>query len=182
MSSKVGSVPGGLSGRFCADNRHFSVGGLPKELGDLINLKSFDVSYNSIGGQLSIRSERFTSRLKMIVFVQALCQKCSRLYSRCSTSAAVISTRTSSLAESRLNGAHSRISRSSGWRIVDSAVSCSASALSSTPDYAVIVLFSCTGPIPKELGKLVNLEQLYLNANKLTGERSVPVLSGFVFC
>ena len=43
-------------------NRHFSVGGLPKELGDLINLKSFDVSANSIGGQLSIRTERLNVR------------------------------------------------------------------------------------------------------------------------
>ena len=37
----------------------FAVGFLPKELGDLANLKSFDVSQNLIRGELSIRTERF---------------------------------------------------------------------------------------------------------------------------
>ena len=36
----------------------FAVGRLPKELGDLVSLKHFDVLQNAIGGQLSIRTER----------------------------------------------------------------------------------------------------------------------------
>ena len=40
----------------------FEVGCLPKELGDLANLKCFDVEHNSIEGQLSIRTERFDRR------------------------------------------------------------------------------------------------------------------------
>ena len=114
------------------DFRKFT-GGIPIEWGALTNLKELKMACCGLDGAFgSTRSERFTSRLEMIVFVQALCQKCSRLHSRCSTSAAMMTTRTSSLAESRLNGAHSRISRSPRCFIVDLTVSCSASGLSAS--------------------------------------------------
>ena len=49
----------------------FAVGCLPKELGDLANLKHFDVSQNSIEGQLSIRTER----LDVLLTISALRQE-----------------------------------------------------------------------------------------------------------
>ena len=54
-----GSAPG-LSGySFVLIIAIFAVGCLPKELGDLVSLKYFDISQNWIEGQLSIRTERF---------------------------------------------------------------------------------------------------------------------------
>ena len=71
-------VPG-LSWWFCADNHHFLVGDLPKELGDLINLKSFDVSYNSIGGQLSIRPTTWNLHLTRRAFLRSFERREGRL-------------------------------------------------------------------------------------------------------
>ena len=45
--------------RFRVDVVTFFAGQLIKELGKLVNLKEFNVSGNTIEGQLSIRSERF---------------------------------------------------------------------------------------------------------------------------
>ena len=63
MRLKVSSAPGLSWSVLVLTVPTFPAGCLPKELGDLINLKFFDVLYNSIGGQLSIRTERLRTLL-----------------------------------------------------------------------------------------------------------------------
>ena len=83
--------------------------GLPKELLRLVNLKTCDVSRNSLLGELSIiHTERFGLREVDVVFAQVLCQRCFQLrlrFSICRVAIVWLALLTSSLVEFRLNGA-----------------------------------------------------------------------------
>ena len=70
-------------------------------------LKKLDLNgMNLDGKRLIIRSGRFVFAIEVdVVFMQGLCRRCSQFHSRYSILATTTATATSSLVESRLNGA-----------------------------------------------------------------------------
>ena len=51
--------------------------------------------------------------------------------------------------------------------------------ISELAGYLLLYLVFCTGPIPKELGALSKLKELWLGQNRLTGEEPKKGRSGF---
>ena len=99
---------------------HKFTGGIPSEWGALTNLKELNMARCSLDGKIgSARTERSFFATKIgIVTAQALCRRCFPLRLRfliwrVAGPFSLAKPRTSSLVESRLNGALLRTSRSS---------------------------------------------------------------------